>query len=327
MECFYPYPIKIAGVGRYLPEHLVVNSELESKCGQAAGWCEKRLGVLERRWSTEENQSIMGAEAAKEAISAADMDFSDIDLIINASMSFERLVPEGASLIQRQLGLDESGIPCISLYEGCQSFLTALTVSASLIAVGRYQNILIVSSEIISAMLDPKYPEAYAIFGDGAAAVVVTEDPEKSSFMLQAYLRSYSKGITDMQSLSGFTAFRQKLRKPEELALQLDLETFVDNGCNYLQPLIDELSAKHAIGELSLVIPQQAGNCFFSHLKQSFPEEKLVRIFDYCGFCGAASYPMALYEAVKSGRLKRGDRFSILGIGAGPTVGAVMMIY
>ena len=75
-------------------------------------------------------------------------------------MSFERRVPEGASLIQRQLGLNESGISCISLYEGCQSFLTALMVSTSLIAVGRYQNILVVSSEIISPMLDPKYPEA-----------------------------------------------------------------------------------------------------------------------------------------------------------------------
>ncbi|HEY8465056.1 MAG TPA: 3-oxoacyl-[acyl-carrier-protein] synthase III C-terminal domain-containing protein [Bacillota bacterium] len=327
MKCFFPYPLKIAGVGRYLPRQTVLSSELESNCVLPPGWCSERLGVLERRWSIRETQSFMGAEAAKEALTAAGMDYSEIDLIINASLSFERRVPEGAALIQRQLGLNESGIPCISIYEGCQSFLTALVVSTSMIAVGRYQNILIVASELISSMLDPKYPEAYALFGDGAAAVVVTKDPEQSSQVHEACLHSYSRGMADLQSLSGFTAFQQNIVQPEDLAIRLNFKAFIDNGITCLQPLITALRVKYSDAELSLIIPQQAGNRFFSYLTQSFQEDKLVRIFDRFGLCGAASYPLALYEAVTSGRLKRGDLFLMLGLGAGPSVGAIIMTY
>lgn len=327
MDCFYPYPLKIAGIGRYLPDHNVVSNDLDSACGQMEGWCKERLGVLERRWSVRETPSVMGAEAAKEAMSDAGIDFNDLDLIINASMSFERRVPEGASLIQRRLGLNESGIPCLTLSEGCQSFLAALVVATSLIAVGRHQNILIISSEIISTMLDPKYPEAYLLFGDGAAAVVVTGNTERSSLIHSAYLHSYGSGLSDLQSLSGFTAFRSKISKPEDLALQLNLDSFVEHGITYLQPLLDELCKGYSLDQLSLVIPQQAGKKFFDYLTEIFSKEKLVQIFDRFGLCGAASYPMALYEAVKTEKLKRGDLFLMLGFGAGPTVGGIMMTY
>lgn len=169
-----PLPLKIAGVGRYLPKRVVLSSELEQQYGLPVGWCEEKQGISERRWIDSETATYMGAEAAKEALADAGLTLSDIDLIINASGTPDQLIPDGGPLLQRELGLGESGITAISVNASCLSFLLAIDVSAGYLNLGRHQNILIVSSDITSCALDYSKPENFTLFGDAAAAAVVT---------------------------------------------------------------------------------------------------------------------------------------------------------
>lgn len=327
---WYPFPLKIAGVGRYVPNRVIKSKELEAQCGFPGGWCSEHLGVLERRWVEDETQSFMGAQAAREAIADANTDLYDIDLIINASMSFERKIPDGGPLIQRQLGLEESGIPCTTVQASCLSFLAALDVSASLLAVGTCRNILMVSAEVVSPILDTHYPEAYTLFGDGAAAAVITlASPRENSCIHHALLETYGRGVPWMQSLYGFTALQNKMEHPKDIALQMDMKAFMEHGIDYTRKLLGKLCKTLHINnsDIKLVIPQQAGKALLDNLQQDIPAERIIRIIDRFGFCGAASFPMALYEAIKTDKLKRKDLFLLVGFGPGLSVGGMIMTY
>ncbi len=181
-----PFPLKIIGLGRYLPERVVPSREVEALCGLPAGWIERRSGVRERRWATTETSSYMGAQAAREAVAEAGLALTDIDLILNASGTPEQAIPDGGPLIQRQLGLGGSGIAAMSVHATCLSFLAAIDLSSNLLATGRYKNILIVTAEIGSVGINFKEPESASLIGDAAAAVVVTRTPAGEASAVQA---------------------------------------------------------------------------------------------------------------------------------------------
>jgi 3-oxoacyl-[acyl-carrier-protein] synthase III len=131
------YGMKIAGMGRYLPERVVTNDELETLCKLPHGWIEKHNGVCERRWVGSETSSFMAAQAAREALDEAGIRLKDIDLILNASGTPEQAIPDTGALIQRELGLGSSGIASMSIHATCLSFVAALDMSAALLATGR----------------------------------------------------------------------------------------------------------------------------------------------------------------------------------------------
>ncbi|UCH94138.1 MAG: ketoacyl-ACP synthase III [Candidatus Aminicenantes bacterium] len=327
-------PLKVAGMGRYLPKKVVSSRELEMNYRLTEGWCRETLGVSERRWVEDETSSFMGAEAAKEALAAAQLEAEDLDLIVNASgtASFERLLPDGGPMIQQKLGLDQSGIPAFTMQNNCSSFMLALYVCAGLLASGRYENILVVSSEVLSRNLDTRNPKVYGLFGDGAAAAVINPTPGgEPSAIHQAKFETYGQGASYMKSLWGLTASRIKDPHPENLTLQMDLEAFTKYGSRCAGQLIDKVFQEQDLHihreDIKLVIPQQAGKAFLDFLKQKFPDEKILRVVDRFGFCGAASLPMTLYEAVKEKKLQRGDLFLMIGVGAGLSVGGMIMTY
>ncbi|HNO32260.1 MAG TPA: hypothetical protein PKI78_10780, partial [Anaerolineales bacterium] len=123
-------PLKIIGLGRYLPKRVVPSAELEAMCGVPAGWVERRNGVRERRWVTDETSSFMSAEAAKEALDEAKLKPGQLDLIINASGTGEQAIPDTGALIQRQLGLGNSGIPAMTVHTTCLSFVAGMDVAS-----------------------------------------------------------------------------------------------------------------------------------------------------------------------------------------------------
>jgi 3-oxoacyl-[acyl-carrier-protein] synthase III len=149
-------PLKISGLGRYLPKRIVPSSELEAMCGVPAGWVERRNGVRERRWVTDETSSFMSAEAAREALEEAKLKPNQLDLIINASGTGEQAIPDTGVLIQRQLGLGNSGIPAMTVHTTCLSFVAGMDVASNFIHSGRYKNILICSATWLRAASIPK---------------------------------------------------------------------------------------------------------------------------------------------------------------------------
>src|SRR5690606_28634894 len=138
-------PMKIVGVGRYLPERVVTSAEVERLCGIKPGWIERHTGVKERRWvGPRESNSFMGAAAAREAVKDAGLTLEDIDLILCAAGTPEQTIPDNSALLQRELGLGKSGTSCMSVHITCLSFLLAMDLASVMLSVDRYKNILIV---------------------------------------------------------------------------------------------------------------------------------------------------------------------------------------
>lgn len=328
-----PLPLKIAGIGRYLPKRVVPSSELEHKLGLPEGWIAKKQGVRERRWVIDETASFMGAQAASAALEDAGTKPEDIDLIINASGSQEQAIPDGAPLIQRHLGLSDAGTACMSIHATCLSFVVAVDTAASLLATGRYRHILVVSSEISSVALNFSHVESSTLFGDGAAAVVLTRTPPgEESALWAARLETYGEGAYYTQVAGGGT--RKHPNRPE---------TKPDDNLFYMDgPSVFALAVKHAsaflehlrpglsggLGDIKLAVPHQASKLALeAHRFYGFKRHQVVKTIDYLGNCIAASIPLTLHEAVKDGRLQRGDKLLLLGTGAGLSIGGAILTY
>jgi 3-oxoacyl-[acyl-carrier-protein] synthase III len=329
----FPMPLKIVGVGRYVPERVVPSTELDARLDLREGWIEEKQGIRERRWATDETSSFMAAEAVREAVADAGMELSDIDLIFNASGTPEQVIPDGSALIQRQLGLGESGVSGMSLHTTCLSFLVAMDVTASLLATDRYKNVVIVSSEISSVGLNWSHPESSTLFGDAAAAAVVTRTPEgEASCVHAARLETYGAGAEHTQIPGGGSAHH-----PNKETTTFEDNLFHMNGpevfkmaIKYAPPFLERLlpDFANAVGALKVVVPHQASKLALdSHTFLGMPEDKVARTLDRFGNCIAASIPLTLYEVIRAGRIERGDKFLLLGTGAGLSLGGVVATY
>ena len=250
--------------------------------------------------------------------------------MFNASQSFDQAVPEGGSQIQRELGLGDSGVACMSVNSGCLSFLVALDMSANLLSVGRFRNILVVSSIINSSKLDFNNPNVCTMMGDGAAAIVVTQTPpEEKSGVHAVRMETYSEGI-DVSRLAGSrtrsTLFSTDVAG-EDFLFDFDPQSMQRTGMKYNQRFMKKLWPVLNIDSIKLVIPNQASRFVLDYMKLVFPADKIVGIIDRFGNCGAVGYPLALYEAVKEKRMRRGDMVLLTGMGAGFSIIGIVLTY
>ena len=328
-----PLPMKIAGIGRYLPKRVVPSSELEQKLGLPDGWIAKKQGVRERRWVDDETASYMGAQAAGVALDDAGIGLAEVDLIVNASGSAEQAIPDGAPLIQRHLGLGSSGVACMSIHATCLSFLVALDTAASLLATGRYRCIVVVSSEISSHALNFAHPESSTLFGDGAAAVVLTRPGQGDPGALMASrLETYGEGAYFTQVAGGGTRKHPNHpdTRPEDNLFHMDGPAVFAMAVKYAPAFLERLQPglSTGLGDIKLCVPHQASKLALeAHRFFGFKKTQIVRVIDYLGNCIAASLPLALHEAIKDGRLERGDRFLMIGTGAGLSLAGAILTY
>ena len=326
-------PLKIAGLGRYLPERIVTNPELEALYGLRPGWVEHHNGVRERRRATTETNSSMGAAAATEALTAAGLQISDIDLILNASGTAEQAIPDTAALIQRALGVGNSGIPCMSVHVTCLSFLAALDVCASFLAAGRYRHILVVSSEISSVGLNPNEPESATLIGDAAAAAVITAaGAGESSQLHHSLFRTYAEGADHTAVRGGGTRRHPNLptTSPEDNYFHMDGGSVLRLVRTHVDGYLEELYPGLATGlvDIDAVVPHQASKVGLRMLGRfGWPDDKVIRTLDWLGNCVAASVPATLYEGVADGRIRRGDKVLLVGTGAGVSMGGLVLTY
>jgi 3-oxoacyl-[acyl-carrier-protein] synthase III len=326
-------PLKIAGLGRYLPERIVTNPELEALYGLRPGWVEHHNGVRERRRATTETNSSMGAAAATEALTAAGLQISDIDLILNASGTAEQAIPDTAALIQRALGVGNSGIPCMSVHVTCLSFLAALDVCASFLAAGRYRHILVVSSEISSVGLNPQEPESATLIGDAAAAAVITAaGAGESSQLHHSLFRTYAEGADHTAVRGGGTRRHPNLptTSPEDNYFHMDGGSVLRLVRTHVDGYLEELYPGLATGlvDIDAVVPHQASKVGLRMLGRfGWPDDKVIRTLDWLGNCVAASVPATLYEGVADGRIRRGDKVLLVGTGAGVSMGGLVLTY
>lgn len=333
----HPQPVQILGLGRYLPRRVVPSEELELRFDRdrPAGWIAEAQGVRERRWVDDETASLMGAEAAREALAGAGLEPGQLSLIINASGTTEQAIPDGAPLLQRQLGIERSGIACMTIHTTCLSFLAALDVAGSLLSTGRFGTILIVSAEITSCALNFAEIESSTLFGDGAAAAVLTRTPAgEASCIEAARFETYGEGAYHTQVPGGGTRLHPNRAdvRPEDNLFHMDgkqvFRLALTHGPGFVQRLRADLGVDSLDG-VDVVIPHQSSKrALRAHPRVlGVAAERIEWTLETLGNCVAASIPLTLYQAVDSGRLRRGGRALLFGTGAGLSFGGLVLTY
>lgn len=326
-------PVKLAGLGYYLPEHMVTSAELDGALGVEPGWTERATGVRERRNAAGETSAGMAALAAQRALDNAGVDVSDVDAIVGASSVPQQAIPCTAALVQRELGAPDGRSACWDVNATCLGFLFALQSVGHLVAAGVYRNVLVFSSEIAAHSRDPSSPESAALFGDAAVAALVTRaTPGEASALHGALFATHSSAADLTRIVGGGT-----LHHPNDPATTPEMNLFRMEGppvlrkmARLLGPFVDGFLARTgwAHGEIDALVPHQASRAGIDLLARiGFRPEQLVLNLAERGNCIAASIPLALAEGVESGRVRRGDRVLLLGSGAGLTLGAVALTF
>ncbi|MEC0169337.1 beta-ketoacyl-ACP synthase III [Paenibacillus graminis] len=328
--------VKILGTGKYLPSRKVTDEELDTVLGTPAGWVNKITGIGVRHYAGGgETASTMGAKAAEAALLAAGLSFSDIDCLVCTSGTKEQPLPSTAVFIQQAMGQEDSGVPAFDIDSTCLSFLVGLDVMSYMVEAGRYRNVLLVASEIASAGLDYEDKESAALFGDGAAAVVIGPSTAgEPSKILHASLKTYSSGARYSEIAGGGTRLHaQKYSKENALPylFQMDGQAIFRKASKLLPEFLgDMLAQSHTqMDDFRLVVPHQGSAMAMRLLRKKLgiAEDRFLDNTPGHGNTIAASIPMGLHEAVRQGRVQRGDRILFIGTAAGLSLGGLILDY
>jgi 3-oxoacyl-[acyl-carrier-protein] synthase III len=326
-------PLKILGMGKYLPSRVMLSSTLEAQMGLKPGWILQKSGVEERRWAEHESNAELGAQALTEALENAGLAYEELDLIINASGSYDYPIPDTSCLIQRAMGKGRSGIPSFTVDATCLSFIAALEVAASFLASGRYRRIAIVSAEIASRSLNLEEKETATLLGDGAAAAIVGIAPaEETSALLQSRLETYGDGAMYTYVKGGGNVLHPNAGgHPSDFTFHMDGPKVLGMAFKQLRPFLKALFRPLGFGlrDCEFIVPHQASKGAIDTARRLFRwrENQYIDHLATHGNCIAASIPMALYDAISQNRIARGDRVCLLGTGAGLSVGGLVLVY
>lgn len=328
--------VKILGTGKYMPSRRVTDEEMDRLLGVPAGWTGKITGVGERRYAAEgETSSYMGARAAEMALESAGLNFADIDCLVCTSGTKEQPLPSTAVFIQQAMGEEDSGVPAFDMDATCLSFLNGLDVMSYLVDSGRYRRVLLVATEIASAGLNWADRESAALFGDGAAAVVIGQaEPGEASRIIYASMRTYSRGARYSEIAGGGTrrhASQYSADRPEPFLFSMNGQAIFRMASKLLPEFLDGLLAPSGtrLEDIRLVIPHQGSAMAMRLLRKKLGIAE-DRFFDNTRNHGnmiAASIPMGLHEAIAQRRIRRGDRVLMLGTAAGLSLGGLLLDY
>lgn len=328
--------LKILGTGKYLPNSQIFSSAVDNKLGKPEGWSLDKFHIQSRHYaSKDETSSYMGAEAIRAALAATNtLVAQDLGLIISASSISEQPIPSNAALIQKALGLGDSGIPCFDINSTCLSFLTACDVASHFISSGQYQYIAIVSSEIPSRGLNWADTSTAPLFGDGAAAVILGRaDKKDSSAILGSYMQTFSSGAYLCQIKGGGTNINPASNSiiPEDYMFKMDGRSIYKLAAKKLTDFVEQLFDNSGISvhDIDVFISHQASHLALKHLhkKLGFPESKIINILETHGNQVAASIPTTLHESIITQRLERGKIALLLGTAAGLSLAGMVLRY
>ncbi|TDD94820.1 beta-ketoacyl-ACP synthase III [Actinomadura rubrisoli] len=300
----------ITGVGTYLPARMVGNEELSGRTSVTPEWIEERTGIRTRHFSGEdEDVAAMAVEAGKKAIAAASVDPAEIDLVVLATATRHQRIPGAAAQVAFRIGLPAAG--AFDVNAVCAGFAYALAQASNAVKVGDARNVLVIGADQTSGMINPDRADTYAIFGDGAGAVVVSRDVEQS--IGPVVWGSDGARATALETL------------PENG----DEAIFMNGPAVYkwstsTMPKVAALACERAgtsLAEIDWFIPHQANLRIIDTLIRltGIPAERVSRDVIEMGNTSGASIPLAFGRLHESGRAQPGDRVLLLGFGAGLT--------
>jgi 3-oxoacyl-[acyl-carrier-protein] synthase-3 len=318
---------RITGTGSYLPPRRVTNADLAVQLAAngvetSDDWIVERTGIRARHFAEPDvSTSDLGLQAAKHALESAGRKASEIDLIIVATSTPDMVFPSSACILQNKLGI--AGCPAFDLQAVCSGFVYALTVADSMIRSGAASKALVVGAEVFSRILDFSDRTTCVLFGDGAGAVVL--EASDTPGILASDLHADGKHV-DILCVPG-TVFGGKVHGNP--LLRMDGQAVFKLAVGVLEEAARAALAKagKTAADIDWLIPHQANIRIMQGTakKLKLPMDKLIVTVDQHGNTSAASIPLALDAAVRSGKIKKGETLMLEGVGGGFTWGAVLL--
>lgn len=318
---------RIAGTGGYLPAQVLTNAELEKRVDTSDQWIVERTGIRERRIAAAgENTCDLAEQAARRAIEAARLTPADIDLIIVATTTPDRIFPSTACLLQQRL--DIHGCPAFDIQAVCTGFIYALDIADRFIRTGGARCALVVGADVMSRITDWTDRGTCVLFGDGAGAVVLAASDEPG--ILSSHLHADGQYQDLLTVPAGVSQGYDKVQEGKAYVQMQGNEVF-KVAVNTLGRIVDEtLEANHLPqSAIDWLIPHQANIRIIEATakKLKMPMERVVVTVAEHGNTSAASVPLALDVAVRDGRIKRGETLLLEAFGGGFTWGATLLKY
>ena len=320
---------RIMGTGSALPKRVVTNLDLEKLMDTSDQWIRERTGISERRIAGPgESTTTLALEACRNAMQAAAVDPQEIDLFVLGTTTPDLIFPSSACLLQRELGLRDVG--AMDINAACSGFLYALSVADKYIRCGDARKVLVGGAETLSHLINWNKRETAVLFGDGAGAVVLEASEEPGILSTHIHADSnYADLLTTNVGVSrGFEGLADNGGKAE--ILMKGNEVF-KVAVRTLGRMVEEtLSANHLDkSDLDWLIPHQANLRIIAATARMLDMDmnQVVVTVDRHGNTSAASVPLALDEAVRDGRIKRGDMLLLEAFGGGFTWGSALIRY
>ncbi|MFB6587802.1 beta-ketoacyl-ACP synthase III [Bacillus thuringiensis] len=304
--------VGILGIGRYVPEKVVTNHDLEKIMETSDEWIRTRTGIAERRIADDTiDTSYMAVEASRKALEDAGINGEDIDLILVATVTPDRAFPAVACVIQEAIGAKHAA--AMDLSAACAGFMYGMITAQQFIQTGTYKNVLVVGSDKLSKIVDWNDRNTAVLFGDGAGAIVmgaVSEGKGVLSFELGAD-GSGGKHLyqDEYVMMNGREVFKFAVRQLGDSCLRvLDKAGLTKEDVDFL-------------------VPHQANIRIMESARErlNLPQEKMSMTIEKFGNTSASSIPIAMVEELQNGRIQDGDLIILVGFGGGLTWGAVAL--
>lgn len=319
---------RIAGTGSYLPEKVLTNDDLAKMVDTSDEWIAARTGIRERHVAAEgETTSDLGYQAALRALEAAGVAADEIDLIVVGTTTPDLIFPSTACLIQHKLGV--AGCPAFDVNAACSGFIYALTIADKFIRSGAAKTALVIGAETLTRMLDWNDRGTCVLFGDGAGAVVLKADADTGILSTHMHADGSKKELlwNPVGVSAGF--------KPEEhnagVRVMMTGNEVFKHAVKALDSVVDEALDSNGLDRAAIdwLVPHQANLRIIEATAKrlAMPMDRVVVTVDRHGNTSSGSVPLALDEAVRSGRVQRGQLLLLEAFGGGFTWGSALLRY
>ena len=321
--------VGIAGTGSCLPERVMTNDDFAKVVDTSDEWIVQRTGIRERRFVEEgENTSDLSLEAARRALDAAGLTPEDIDLVVLGTLTADYLMPSAAALVQDRLGAKNAG--AFDVASACTGFLTALHTAEAFVATGRAKNVLAIGAETLSRYLNMEDRTSCILFGDGAGAAVVSPWSQcERGEILETNLGADGSGYEFIHIPTGGakTPHNHPDYEKDKHFISIRGREVYRFAVSKMTEMIQHVTRDIDPDEVAWVIPHQVNQRIIDAAldRLGWSSERCVVNIDRFGNTSAASVPIALDEAARDGRLKKGQLVVLVAFGAGLTWGGTLL--
>jgi len=318
---------KINGTGSYVPDMVVTNEDFTKHIETSDEWIQSRTGIKERRYSDRMSTLDMAVNASLKAIEESDIDASMIDLVIVATVSGDNVFPGVSQLLQAKLGLNV--LMAFDVNAACSGFLYAMNIADKMLQSGAYNHALVVGAEALTRWTDFSDRNTCVLFGDAAGAMVVS----KSDYKGIVDVISYAKGDTESLLICKNPDAKTLARNDGELQdfIHMDGRNVFKFATKVLVSTVHELLERNNISldDIDYIVCHQANERIIDKASRDldFPMDKMYLNISKYGNTSAASVPLAIDEAIREKKIKKGDTFLTIAFGGGLTWAGALVKY